>query len=83
MIKKLRLRFILVSLVTVLFVLTAAIASIDIYNSVGIQKEADESLVLVVDQEAGYANPEPYDPYSYSYDPGQYSCRRRRRRWSE
>ena len=73
MIKKLRLRFILVSLVTVLFVLTAAIASIDIYNYVGIQKEADESLVLVVDQEAGYANPEPYDPYSYSYDPGQYS----------
>ena len=73
MIKKLRLRFILVSLVTVLFVLTAAIASIDIYNYVGIQKEADESLVLVVDQEAAYANPEPYDPYSYSYDPGQYS----------
>ena len=73
MIKKLRLRFILVSLVTVLFVLTAAIASIDIYNYVGIQKEADESLVLVVDQEAAYVNPEPYDPYSYSYDPGQYS----------
>ena len=71
MIKRLRLRFILTSLATVLFVLIAAIASIDIYNYVGIQKEADKSLVLVVDQEAGYADPEPYsyDPTAYSYDP--------------
>ena len=73
MIKRLRLRFIIASLVTVLLVLSAAIASIVIYNYVGIQKEADESLVLVVDQEVGYADPEPYDPISYSYDPGQYS----------
>ena len=67
MIKRLRLRFIIASLVTVLLVLSAAIASIVIYNYVGIQKEADESLVLVVDQEVGYADPEPYDPMSYSY----------------
>ena len=75
MIKRLRLRFILASLIAVLVVLTAAIASIDIYNYVGIQNEAKESLVLVVDQEAGYADPEPYsyDPTQYSYDPGMYS----------
>ena len=70
MIKRLRLRFILASLLAVLVVLTAAIASIDIYNYVGIQQEANKSLVLVVDQEAGYADP---DPYIYSYDPTMYS----------
>ena len=71
MIKRLRLRFILVSLLAVLLVLTAAIVSIDIYNYVGIQNEADESLVMVVDQEVGYADPDPYsyDPGAYSYDP--------------
>ena len=73
MIKKLRLRFILASLLAVLVVLVAAIASIDIYNYVGIQNDAKKSLVLVVDQEKLYADPEPYsyDPgaYSYSYDP--------------
>lgn len=73
MIKRLRLRFILASLVTILVVLSAAIASIVIYNYVGIQNEADKSLVMVVDQEVGYADPEPYDPGQYSYDPGQYS----------
>ena len=73
MIKRLRLRFILAALVTILFVLTAAIASIDIYNYVGIQNEAKKSLVLVVDQEVNYADPEPYDPSQYSYDPGAYS----------
>ena len=73
MIKRLRLRFILASLLAVLVVLTAAIFSIDLYNYIGIQNEAKESLVLVVDQEAGYADPEPYDPSQYSYDPGMYS----------
>lgn len=73
MIKKLKLRFILTALVTVLFVLTAAILSIDLYNYIGIQNEAKHSLVLVVDQEVGYADPQPYNPTSYSYDPMPYT----------
>ena len=60
MIKRLRLRFILAALITVLVVLSAAIASINIYNYSGLQKEARSSLVMVINQEVGYADPEPY-----------------------
>ena len=62
MIKKLRLRFILVALISVLIVLSGTIALINAYNYSKIDREAKHSLTLVVEQESRYADPEPYDP---------------------
>ncbi len=62
MIKRLRLRFILVALLSVLVVLSGTIALINAYNYSKIDKEAKHSLTLVVEQESRYADPEPYDP---------------------
>ena len=49
MIKKLKTRFIIVSLLTVLFVLFATIFSINTYNYVKIENEAQHSLTMVID----------------------------------
>ncbi len=49
MIKKLKTRFIIVSLLTVLFVLFATIFSINTYNYVKIENEAQHSLIVVID----------------------------------
>ena len=59
MIKKLRMHFILISLVAVLFVLSASVVTFNIYNYLSIQNEAKHSLVLLIDQEADNINPEP------------------------
>lgn len=59
MIKKLRMHFILISLVAVLFVLSVTVATFNIYNYLSIQNEAKHSLVLLIDQEADNINPEP------------------------
>ncbi len=52
MIKKLRLRFILVALISVLVVLSATIAAINAYNYSKIRREAQHTLKRAVDQNA-------------------------------
>ena len=62
MIRRLRLRFILVALISVLVVLSGTIALINAYNYSKIDKDAKHALVLMVEQESRYADPEPYEP---------------------
>lgn len=50
MIKKLKIRFIIVSLVSVLFVLSVAIAAINITNYVRIENDAQSSLSMILDR---------------------------------
>ena len=54
MIRKLRLRFILVALISVLVVLSATIASINIYNYSRITREAQRTLNKAIDQNTRY-----------------------------
>ena len=60
MIKKLRLRFIISALLSILFVLSATIAAINISNYIRTDREADRSLNMIVenehlDRESGFA----------------------------
>ena len=54
MIRKLRLRFILVALLSVLVVLSATIASINIYNYSKITREAQQTLRRAINQNTRY-----------------------------
>ena len=56
MIRKLRLRFILVALISVLVVLSATIASINIYNYSRVNNEAQHSLKKAVNQVTRYSD---------------------------
>lgn len=59
MIKKLRIRFILVALLSILLVLSATIGAINIHNYVQIENEAQNSLSLVIDQGLNNGGPTP------------------------
>ena len=59
MIKKLRLRFILMALASILFVLSATIGAINIYNYVKIENEAQSSLRIVVEHGLEESNTQP------------------------
>ena len=69
MIKKLRLRFILVALISVLFVLFATIFSINLYNYSKINNESQNSLRRAIDQIARYS--EIPDPFNGGGNPGE------------
>ena len=49
MIKKLRFRFILVSLLSVLFVLSSTIGAMNIYNYTNVESDANITLVRIID----------------------------------
>ena len=51
MIKKLRLRFIIAALLSILFVLSATIAVINISNYIRADREAQHSLDMIVENE--------------------------------
>ena len=55
MIKKLRVKFILVSLLSILFVLSITIASINIYNYSKMIRDIDRSMTQIVNRESGDA----------------------------
>ena len=61
MIKRLRLRFILVALLSVLVVLSATIFAINVYNYSKVNREAQRSLVKAVNQISRYYDAPP-DP---------------------
>lgn len=68
MIKKLKIRFIIVSLISVLFVLSIAISAINITNYIRIENEAQSSLTMILDrgfnekEEIGGPNRKPEGP---------------------
>lgn len=66
MIKKLRIKFIIASMISILFVLVATIGAINISNYVSVQKEVNSALTLVIengfnDEPQGGPGPRPED----------------------